>query len=97
MQMGIHGDWDIRGLGLMGFVTLFQRGEEGAGELHQSPRVGAEPRKHRRGWDFSLLSPPALYMQSRLLSHNGCQNTVRQGIITDTYCGHYTTSTVCAK
>lgn len=43
---------------------------------------------------FPLL--PCMWL-SRLFSHNSCQNTARQGIITDTYCGHYTTGTGCAK
>lgn len=46
---------------------------------------------------FPFSLPPALAAAEALLSHNGCQNTARQGIITDTYCGHYTTSTGCAK
>jgi len=67
----------------------------------ERPGAQAARRTHRRCWDsfppFFSPSPLPCTRLSRLLSHNGCQNTARQGIITDTYCGHYTTSTVCAK
>lgn len=94
--------------GTRGIVTLFHRGEDDAGQ-EQSTRTRPElrpskppgrgrARGEREGLGFfPSPCPQPRTPPSRLLSHNGCQNTARQGIITDTYCGHYTTSTGCAK